>query len=250
MTDALNNPFTLQDKKVLVTGASSGIGVSIAVESSKNGAVVILSGRNHDRLSSTMNQLYGQGHTMLVSDLNKTEDIDMLTETIPVLDGIVFCAGIVKTVPVKNITDQAIYDIFQTNIISSIQIIKRILKQKKLNRGASVVFISSVASHRAVLGNSLYSATKGAVNSFSRVLALELAPQQIRVNSIQPGFIRSALLENSAITEEQINENARLYPLGIGKPEDISKACVYLLSDASEWVTGSIITIDGGVTLK
>jgi NAD(P)-dependent dehydrogenase (short-subunit alcohol dehydrogenase family) len=244
------NPFSLVGKKIFVTGASSGLGISIAIECSKMGAEVIITGRNSERLKQTFLQLEGTKSQQFAADLTKTEDIEILTNNLPNLDGIVFNAGIVKTKPVRNITDSSIDEIFKVNIISSIQLISKLLKAKKINNGASIIFISSISTFKVKVGNSLYSATKGAINSFGKVLALELASRKIRVNTIQPGFIKSGLLDSGIITEEQLEEHFKLYPMGIGKPTDISYACVYLLSDAAEWVTGSVFTIDGGVSIK
>ena len=244
------NPFSLAGKTVFVTGASSGLGVSIAEECSKMGANVIITGRNAERLSQTFSLLEGDRHTQIVADLTDHEDVLRLAESLPVLDGIVFNAGMIKTTPVKHITDEGIAQTFQTNIISSIQIVQKLLKMRKIKDGGSIVFISSISTFHVKVGNSLYSATKGAINSFAKVLALELAPRKIRVNCIQPGFIKSRILDAGIITKEQLEEHFKIYPMGIGKPTDISYACVYLLSPASEWVTGGIFTIDGGVTLR
>lgn len=244
----MENPFSLIGKNILVTGASSGIGENIAIESSKMGGNLIITGRNKERLNNTFSQLHGSENRQMVADLTKLEEIDRIIEISPVLDGLVLNAGILKTIPVKNLTSSAIQEVFDTNIISSINFVQRLLKEKKVNKGASIVFISSISSFSVKKGNSLYSATKGAINSFMKVLALELAPQRITVNSIQPGFIKTQALSNSPITEEQLEEHFKMYPLGIGKPTDIAYACIYLLSDAAEWVTGSVFTIDGGVT--
>ncbi|MCK9617649.1 MAG: SDR family oxidoreductase [Lentimicrobiaceae bacterium] len=242
------NPFSLNGKIILVTGASSGIGESIAIESSKMGADIIITGRNAERLNATFSQLSGINNAQIISDLTKSEDIDSLIGQLPPLDGLVLNAGILKTMPVKNVTNSAISEVFNTNIISSIQLVQKLLKIKKIKKNASIVFISSISSFSVKIGNSLYSATKGAINSFMKVLALELAPQKITVNSIQPGFIKTRALSSGIITDEQLEEHFKIYPLGIGKPSDIAYACIYLLSDAAEWVTGSIFTIDGGVT--
>lgn len=244
----MNNPFSISDKIIFVTGASSGIGASIAIESSKMGANLIITGRNKDRLNDTYSKLEGKKNVQLVGDLTIDKDIDKIVEQLPLLDGLVLNAGILKTTPVKNISASAIEKVFNTNIISSIQLVQKLLKKKKLKKGSSVVFISSISSFSVKIGNSLYSATKGAVNSFMKVLALELAPQKITVNSIQPGFIKTRVLNSGIITDEQLEDHFKVYPLGIGKPSDVAYACIYLLSDASEWVTGSIFTIDGGVT--
>jgi len=243
------NPFSLENKKILVTGASSGLGIGI--DASKMGANVILTARNEERLRKTFSQLEGTDNSLFVADLCNTNDIDQLVEKLPVLDGIVLCAGIIKTLPVKSITDDAISEIFKTNIISSIELLKRCLKAKKIAHNSSIVFISSVSTFNVKIGNSLYSATKGAVNSFAKAMALETAKQGIRVNCIQPGFIPSKILDKSGIESEQILKfYGERHPLGFGTPDDIAFACIYLLSDAARWVTGSIFTIDGGYTLQ
>ena len=246
----INNPFSLEGKTIFITGASSGIGESISIETSKMGANVIINGRDKERLNNTFTQLSGNCNKQIVANLAEVDSIDFLADNLPNIDGIVLCAGMIKTLPAKNIVDSAILEIFQTNLFSSIQLIRRLLKQKKINKGGSIVLISSISTINAKAGNALYSATKGALNSYGKVLALELASQRIRVNSIQPGFIKSRILDGGAITHEQMEENIKRYPLGVGKPSDIAFACIYLLSDAAEWVTGSIFTIDGGVTLK
>jgi NAD(P)-dependent dehydrogenase (short-subunit alcohol dehydrogenase family) len=245
-------PFSLKGKTILVTGASSGIGAGIAITCSQCGASVIINGRNRERLDKTFSQLEGKNNQILAGDLCHVDEVDNITEKTQILDGIVFCAGIIKTMPVKNITDDAILEIFQTNIFSSIQLLRRLLQKKKIAKGGSIVLISSVSTFNVKVGNSLYSATKGAVNSFAKAMALEVARQRMRVNCIQPGFIPSQILSNSAGIEE--NEMLQWYkdrhPLGLGEPKDIAYGCVYLLSDASRWVTGSIFTIDGGYTLQ
>ncbi len=244
------NPFSLKGKTVLVTGASSGIGECMAVECSRMGADVVITARNAERLNQTFTRLEAGNHRQVIADLIRIEDIDGLIGELPELDGIVLNAGILKTTPVRNITEENIDSVFQTNILSSIRLIQRLLKKKKIRNGSSVVFISSISTFQVKIGNSLYSATKGAINSFAKVLALEVASKRIRVNCIQPGFIRTRVLEAGAISEEQLQEHFKKYPMGIGKPEDIAYPAIYLLSDAAQWVTGSIFTIDGGGTLS
>lgn len=242
--------FTLKNKTILVTGASSGIGAGVSYDLASMGANVIVSGRNKERLYDVFKSLPIGMHEYYVSDLLSLNSIDEMVSNLPVLDGLVFCAGIVKTMPVRNIQDTAIEEIFQTNIISSIQLCKRLLRNKKIAKGGSVVFISSVSTFNVKIGNSLYSATKGAVNSFAKAMALEVAPLKIRVNCIQPGFIQTGLLNSGIISQEQLDTYIAKHPLGLGIPSDISNGCIYLLSDASRWMTGSIITIDGGLTLQ
>jgi len=246
------NPFSLQGKTIFVTGASSGIGVGIAETCSRMGAAIVITGRNKERLQQTFQKLdvSDKEHHQIVANLMHDSDIEMIAQNLPQLDGIVLNAGMIKTVTAKYISSENIAEVFQTNIISSIQLIQKLLRLKKIKKGASIVFISSIATSRARIGNSLYSATKGGVNSFMKVLALELAPQKITVNCIQPGFIKSNMLIDGAISQEQIEEFSKIYPMGIGEPADIANACIYLLSDAAKWVTGSILTVDGGGTLK
>lgn len=157
----------------------------------------------------------------------------------------------IKTMPVKNISSKAIDEIFDVNIISNIKLLSKLLKRKKLAHSASIVLISSVSTFNVKVGNSLYSSTKGAMNSFAKAMALEVAKLKIRVNCIQPGFIPSNILNKSGIEEDSmLRWYAERHPLGFGTPTDIANACIYLLSDAAQWVTGSIFTIDGGYTLQ
>ena len=247
----MENPFSLQGKTLLVTGASSGIGRGICIGCAKMGAKVHLSARNEDRLNETLSQMESEGHVIHLADLCKTEDINSLVDSLPTVDGIVLCAGIIKTMPVKNISEEAMTEIFNANIMGDIKLCSRLLKKKKLNKGSSVVFISSVSTFNVKIGNSLYSATKGAVNSFAKAMALEVSKQEIRVNCIQPGFVPSSILSSGVIEEDAfLKFYAERHPLGFGTPTDIANGCIYLLSDASRWVTGSIFTIDGGYTLQ
>lgn len=244
------NPFSLEGKTILVTGASSGIGRGICIDCSKMGAKVHLMARNEERLSETLAQMESGGHVIYKADLCSTNDINALVDELPEIDGVVLCAGIIKTMPVKNISEEAMTEIFNANIMGDIKICSRLLKKKKLNHGGSVVFISSVSTFNVKVGNSLYSATKGAVNSFAKAMALEVSKQEMRVNCIQPGFIPSSILEKHGMGEEAIQWYKERHPLGLGSPSDIANGCIYLLSDASRWVTGSIFTIDGGYTLQ
>lgn len=244
------NPFSLKGKVIMVTGASSGLGVSIAIESSRMGAELIITGRNQERLNKTFNLLDGANNKQIVADLMNAEEIDNLVENLPLLNGIAFNAGIAKVTPVKYISNKDIDSVFQTNIISSIQIVQKLLKQKKIAKGGSIVFISSISSSRATVGNSLYAATKGGINSFAKVLALELVSRQITVNCIEPGFIKTAMIDDGIMTEDKLEEHYKSFPLRKGLPTDISYACVYLMSDAASWITGSVFVIDGGFCLK
>ena len=246
------NPFSLENKTVFITGSSAGIGKSIAVSCSKMGANVIVTGRSMSGIQDTISELQtNKGNNFSLADLQNDSDLDRLVADLPVLDGIIFNAGIVKTVPVAFIKKQQLQEVFDVNFNSSVMLIQKILSQKKIKKGGSICFISSVASSYVNIGNSLYSASKGAVNSFTKALALELASKNIRVNAILPGFIETKILENSNIDDESLKEHLKKYPMGrFGKPDDIANATIYLMSDASQWTTGSLITIDGGYSIK
>lgn len=247
----MQDPYSLSGKKVLVTGASSGIGRSIAVQCSLKGAEIMLTARNHERLEVTRSLLFQGNHQILAADLLVDEEITTLAGSLPELDGLVLNAGIVKTLPVKFVSRETIDALFNVNFNSSVLLVQQLLKQRKIKKGASVCFISSVSSGYAQLGNAIYGATKGAVNSFTRALALELATSGVRVNAILPGFVETGILESSPIGQEQLAEHIKNFPVGrFGKPDDVAYLAVYLLSNASEWMTGSLLTIDGGYSIK
>ena len=246
------NPFNLDNKTIFITGSSSGIGKSIALSCSKMGANIILTGRNVSRLEATYNELQtNPNNYFLVADLKDHSDIEELVDKLPPLDGLVLNAGIVKTVPVSFIKKEHINEVFDVNFTSSVLLIQKLLKKRKIKKGGSICFISSVASSYVNIGNSLYSASKGAVNSFTKAAALELSSKQIRVNAILPGFIETGILENSKIDQASIKEHLKNYPMGrFGQPDDIANGVIYLMSDASQWTTGSLMTIDGGYSIK
>ena len=244
------NPFSLSGKTILITGASSRIGKSIAVECSKLGARLIISGRNKERLDSTFLELSGDGHIQLIADLAQTEGINYLSENVHDIDGLVNNAGISLRLLAKDITAEKLNKVIHTNFSAQVLLTRGLLKGRKINREASVVFVSSRGADRPSIGNAMYSASKGAINSFARVLALELAPKRIRVNCILPGMVWTPLLENSPLPFDNYKEDEKRYPMGrYGKPEDVAYLAVYVLSEASNWMTGSSITIDGGISL-
>ena len=247
----MNNPYSLQGKTILVTGASSGIGKCIAIRCSEMGANVIVTGRNEERLSSTITQLSTEGnHNGIIWDLSQIDTIKDFVTQLPELDGIVMDAAIFDTTVVRHLKQEKMHAMFNTNTFANIVLVQTLLKQRKLRNGSSVVFISSVASTRPYKGNALYSATKGAINSFSKVLAVELGAQQIRVNCIHPGIVQTKQdPKDWAVTKEELSAEEARYPLGFGEPDDIAYAAVYLLSDVAKWVTGSDMIVDGGQSI-
>lgn len=247
------DPFSLCDRTILVTGASSGIGAAVSHEAAKFGATIVATGRNKERLENVKSSLSGNNHSIIIADLSTEIGVDELVSKCPVIDGLVCNAGITKTLPVQFITSEIMESIFSINTFAPILLFKKLLKSKKISSGASVVFTSSMTGVSSVMvGNSLYSASKGAVSAFVRNAALELAGRKIRVNAVCPGMVDTDILENnSMISKTQLDADMKNYPLGrYGKPEDIAYAIVYLLSSASSWMTGNNLLIDGGYSLK
>lgn len=247
------NPYSLEGKRVLVTGASSGIGRGIAIECSRMGAKVVISGRNEARLQETLAMMQNPDeHQMLLADLAIDEDIQGLVDKIEEgLDGIVLCAGFTIVKPFKFVSPQDIEAIMDVNYKAPVILSQKLLKKKKINKNASIVFISSVSGvFVSAPAAALYSGSKGAVNGVAKAMALDLSPRGIRVNCVNPGMVDTNIFSKGDITQEQLEEDVKHYPLGrYGKPEDIAFAVVYLLSDASAWVTGTNLKIDGGLTL-
>lgn len=248
------NPFTLKEKTILVTGASSGIGRGIAIECSKMEAKVVINGRNEKRLNETFSQLKGEGHLAICADFSKQDGIDALVEQCPDLNGVIHSAGIPKICGVKHIDRSLLEDIVNVNEIAPILLTSGLLKKKKIQKKSSIVFIASISGvYIANTGEAPYSTTKGALAGFTKGAAFELAAQGTRVNTICPGLVPTSILDlsNEMFSEEQLKETMyERYPLKrVGTPEDIAYAAIYLLSDASTWVTGINLLIDGGYCL-
>lgn len=248
----MNNPFSLEGKTILVTGASSGIGRATAIACSQMGAVVVVTGRNESRLQETLDALEGSGHQMIVADIANDDQIDYLVDQIPAINGLVNNAGITETCPTQFIKRDKLNRVMEVNTIAPILLTQRILKKKKLGKGGSIVFTCSISGTCVCVGgNVLYSASKGAIHGFMKNAALDLAHKGIRVNDVCPGMIDTHILDAGTISEEQLEIEAQRYPMKrFGKPEEVAYGIIYLLSDASSFVTGSSIVIDGGFTLQ
>lgn len=244
------NPFSLEGKNILITGASSGIGRATAIECSKLGANVIITGRNTERLQQTFDALVRYGkHLQIKADLNNAEDIDSLVMQLPILDGIVNNAGIGKTVPISFIKEEDLRKVFHTNTFAPILLMKSLLKKKRLSKGSSIVFTSSVSAFKSNLGNSIYGASKAAIQAYMHYCARELSSKGIRANAVHPGMVKTPLITDGAISDEEQKVDMLKYPLGrYGEPEEIAYAIIYLLSDASAWITGHSLIIDGGIS--
>lgn len=249
-----NNPFSLEGKNILITGASSGIGRQCAITLNNLGAFVFLIGRSKERIEETASQLNNKKYEMLTLDITKYDQteksITILLKEMKV-DGIVHAAGISTTLPLRNITPDKLQPYIDTNVIAGIHLTKLLTKRKYLNdKGMSIVFLASVMGVVGELGKTTYSLTKGALISGTKSLALELASKKIRVNCISPGVVETAMSSNAvyAQSKESYDKIKKKHPLGLGKPEDIANTCAFLLSDGAQWITGTNIIVDGGYT--
>jgi len=244
------NPFSLQGKTILVTGASSGIGQATAVACTRMGADVIITGRDAERLQAT-NEMMGGGKGLLIADLTVRDDVERVVASLPHLDGAVLCAGNSTTLPLQFGTREKFDEMFDVNFFAPVELLRMMYKKKVLQKGASVVLIASIGgTHSFMPGNGVYGASKAALNSVMKYAAREYASRKVRVNSICPGMVDTPLIHRGTITEEQLAEDAKRYPLGrYGHPDDIANGAIYLLSDASAWLTGHDLVIDGGFSI-
>jgi NAD(P)-dependent dehydrogenase (short-subunit alcohol dehydrogenase family) len=244
------NPFSLRGKTILVTGASSGIGRGIAITCSRMGASVYITGRNKSKLDETLSLMSGSNNYIITADLTVEEEREYLVSELPSVDGVIHNAGVGCTVLCKNITDKDFMRVIHTNLEAPILLQSSLLINKKINKGSSLVFIASIGSQMPIIGNAIYSASKGGIISYAKCLGLELAPRKVRVNCICPAMVRTELVDNlscTGIDSVILKEDELKYPLKrYGRPEDIANLAVYLLSDASNWMTGSVIEITGG----
>ena len=249
------NPFTLEGKTVLVTGASSGIGRQCAIDCSKMGAKVVAIGRNQERLHAVMEEMSGE-NACYSYDLQKLECIkDLVYRVVAehgLLDGFIHAAGIEVTNPVKLLKVEDYESLYKINCLSAFEIVKNLCGIKTFNKRGSIVLIASISGVIARKGLSAYAASKGALISVARVMALEMATREVRVNCVSPGTILTPMMREAldSLNEEDKMNRIDGFPLGIGAVTDISNACIYLLSDASRWVTGQNLIVDGGYTIK
>lgn len=245
------NPYSLEGKTILVTGASSGIGQATAIECSKLGAKVVITARNKERLEQTFSKLEGDDHELMISDLADIESLKQLIEQMPIINGFSYNAGIACIKPVVFYKEKDIQTVMQTNAIAAAMLTKACMKSKKLAKGASLVFTSSIEGPFGTgKGNGVYGMSKAALSAFVKTAALELAAKGVRCNTINPGMVKTPLITSGEISEEQLQLDAQKYPLGrYGEPQEIALATAYLLSDAAAWITGTELKIDGGITL-
>lgn len=243
----MNERFSLKGKNILVTGASSGIGRAIAIACAENGASVILSGRNTARLEETLHMMGdAEKHQIIAADLTNAAQRQSLAEEIPMVEGVVHCAGVGSRVLCKMLEEADVTNVMRSNFEAPVLLQAELLREKKIAKEASIVFIASAAATMPSVGNAIYSASKAATIAYAKCLAQELAARKIRVNCISPAMVWTDLALVGA-TEELLREAEQAYPLKrYAKPEDIAPMAVYLLSDEAAWVTGSNMELTGG----
>ncbi|HRP54738.1 SDR family oxidoreductase [Agriterribacter sp.] len=243
-------PFSLEGKTILVTGASSGIGLSVCRAVVASGGSVIGVARREDCLKEMENELGAGNASYIKADLSLDADIEDITLRMPEVNGLVYAAGITRLAPLKFIKRHDLEEVMNVNYFSMVLLLAQVVRHKKIKRNAnsSVVLISSVAQQVGTKSSLLYTGSKGAMSAGSRVIANELSSQKIRVNTIEPGMVQTAMASEmeDMLSKEVVEKDMKQYPLGYGIPEDVANAAVFLLSDASRWMTGQSITLDGG----
>ncbi|WP_175938612.1 MULTISPECIES: SDR family NAD(P)-dependent oxidoreductase [unclassified Caballeronia] len=245
----VQDAFSLGGKRILVTGASSGIGRQIAVRCAQAGATVIATGRDEARLRSLIDELGGEGHGYFTCDLGNDDSIKQLAQDVGKFDGIVHSAGIAALAPLRLASRTHIEDQFRINALGPILLTQQLLVRNAVNRGGSIVFISSISAHIGVAGVGAYGGSKGALESMARVLSMEVAKRAIRVNCLAPGSVETPMLQAARRTTDSIDETAARYPLGLGLPDDVAYTAIFFLSSASRWITGTTLVMDGGHTV-
>lgn len=250
------NPFSLEKKKILVTGASSGIGKATAFECAKLGATVVVTARNEERLNEvfgTLDRSFNQEHQMVIADIATEEGLAYLVSNLSNLDGVSSNVGIlVMNAPVKFLKDDALESVYNVNTLSHVRLARDLFKKKVLNKGASYVFTVSVGGVTAFnVGNTAYGMAKAALNSFMKFCAVDFASRGIRCNSVCPGMIMTPMTDtNGSFTEEDYKKDMEHYlTKRYGRPEEVAWSTAFLLSDASSFITGVPLLVDGGASI-
>lgn len=248
------NPFVLEGKTVLVTGAGGGIGRATAIACSKMGATLVVTDINAETLTETLSLLESEGerkHLMFTADLTNDEALDKMVAEMPQLDGIVCNAGISKVLPIQFLNAEDMNRIMAINAFAPMYMTQRLYKKKRINKGGSIVYTVSISGVSMVsMGGVMYAVSKNALDAFMRNAALEFAARSIRVNSVNPSRVKTGLIQNGVYSEEEVAKDLQTYPLKrYAEPEEIANCIVFLLSDAASYITGHALIVDGGKTL-
>ncbi|TND09670.1 MAG: short-chain dehydrogenase/reductase sdr [Bacteroidetes bacterium] len=248
----MQTPFHLDKRIILVTGASSGIGRQVAISASKMGARLVLHGRNQEKLQETLGMLEGDNHQLISSNLLTEEGRNALVAQAPAIDGLVHCAGVVHPYPIRFLDQKKIDETLNINFEAPVLMTGALVKNKKISKNASLVFLSSISGQHPHKGGAMYGSSKAALETFVKVVALELYPQGIRCNCLSPGMVQTPMYEQAEkdMSKEEMDKHVSRYPLGPGLPEDVANAAIFFLSDASRWITGVNLTLDGGFLLE
>ncbi|PKV11742.1 SDR family NAD(P)-dependent oxidoreductase [Xanthomonas prunicola] len=245
MNTPAHTAFSLNGKTILVTGASSGLGQEIAIACAQRGARIVLAGRDKERLAQTQAQLQGTGHVGVLGDLTSAADREALAAAAgATVHGLVHCAGMQKHCPIRQLTEAAMTEMYTVNFLAPVMLTQRLLQANAIAPQGSIVFMLSTAAHLGTRGVGPYSAMKAGLIGIIKCLALEQAKRRIRVNGISPSAVATPMWG-----EDQLEAQKARHPLGLGKPQDVANAAIYLLADASRWVTGTSLVMDGGSIL-
>lgn len=246
----MSTPFHLHGKKILITGSTSGIGSHTAVRISEMGGEVVLSGRNIEKLSELKAQC-GDKAVVVAADISTQHGRDFLAKNIPEIDGLVNCVGTVHPFPVRFLDQQKMDQTMNVNFDAPVLMTSALLKAKKIKAESSLVYLSSISSHRPQRGAAMYGASKAAIESFVKVLAQELHTSKIRVNSIAPAMVKTPMYDRAEemVSKDEMDNHISKYLLGVGYPEDVANSVIFLLAPASRWITGINLILDGGILL-
>lgn len=248
----MENPFSLIGKRVLVTGAGSGIGRAISVMASNMGATIVLVDIRQDLMDETLLLLKGEGHTSIQADLSDMEQIKAIVEKVEPLDGLVNNAGVPNTKPLQFIGEEEFERVLSLNTKAPVFLTNLLFKKKKLTKGASLVFTSSLAGlYTFTPANGLYSMSKAALTSYAKSCAVEFASRGIRSNCVCPAMVNTHLRSSLGFSEEEYLKDVQKYLLKrYAEPEEIASSVVFLLSDGASYITGHTLLVDGGRSLK
>jgi len=244
------DPFSLDGRRILVTGASSGLGRAIARACASRGAKLVLNGRDEPRLNETLSSLAGDAHSAIVAELTTPDGRERLAQACGTLDGVVHSAGISRLSPIRLATAQHLTDVWKINYEAPTMLTQRLLAKSQVAANGSILFMSSIAAFIGVAGVGAYSGSKAALIATMRCLAMEVVKKGIRVNCLAPALVETPLLAATETVVSSLDHQRAAYPLGFGKPDDVANAAIFFLSSASRWITGTTLVMDGGLTIS